>query len=305
MNPIDRTTINDKDGTMSNTLFVDEELRNALYMDGCWWWPLVPTTTKNIGIPVAPTTGRTEAMPSSHNNFLTNVQNRTNNDGINNNKSRVPVTTTSNVPSSSLLRESPTCVVTTWTEHEEGLARFDNHHHHSNNNNNKQCEGKKQRTFPLVNNNNNDDDDDEMTRELRALRQALHDAESRRERLQDTVRAQRQRVTALQEELRTARATVQRHRTSLVTAVAQVSASRDAFRCRWKDQIAVNKTLHEALAVARAQCRRQEQCWTQQTTLLELYRKLSKLTGYQQLGKEIRIAEAEWAAALSKLHRNP
>ena len=178
-------------------------------------------------------------------------------------------------------RVSPTCVVTAWEDEEDAdLPEF-------------QVAQQQQQQTQV-----NDD--------IIALREALEEAQTRRMRMQENLRQKRILVQSLEKELATAvaaaaesRATVtamETHQESLRDGLVRLSVTRDAFKSRWKEQIQVNKELHEQLAVEQARWRREETRRAKEEQLLDLYRKLSKLTGYQQMGKEIRNLEAELAA---------
>ena len=109
----------------------------------------------------------------------------------------------------------------------------------------------------------------------------------------------RQQIATLQTQLDTARrdhkamqVDLEADRHQFRAAIQRVAARRDTFKAQYQQQVAVNHALHEAVAVA-GKATRQAQAVAERTQhLLQLYRKLSKLTGYQQLGKEIRAAEA-------------
>lgn len=180
----------------------------------------------------------------------------------------------------SFSRVSPTCVVAEWEDEDDAdnLPQF-------------QVTQQQQQ---------------QVSDEIVALRQALEEAQSRRMRIQENLKQKRVRVQSLEKELATAtvataesRAMVkdlETQKASLRDGLARLSVSRDIFKSRWKDQIQVNKELHEQLAVEQARWRREEARQAKELQLLDLYRKLSKLTGYQQMGKDIRNLEAELAA---------
>ena len=75
-----------------------------------------------------------------------------------------------------------------------------------------------------------------------------------------------------------------------------LSAKRDGLKQRWKDHVQINQTLHERVAQAEANVRRDARRRQQERSLLNLYRKLSHLTGYISFGREIRAMETELAA---------
>eukprot|EP00977_Amphora_coffeiformis_P009004 scaffold2043_cov166-Amphora_coffeaeformis.AAC.3 len=180
-------------------------------------------------------------------------------------------------------RVSPTCVITAWEDEDDtDLPKF---------------QGAQQQQT-------------QANEELLALREALEETQTRRARMQENLRQKRLRVQSLEKELAAAttevaesRGTVKALETqqeSLREGLLRLSVTRDTFKSRWKEQIQINKELHEQLAVEQARWRREEVRRAKEEQLLDLYRKLSKLTGYQQMGKEIRNLEAELAAWSTK-----
>ena len=186
-------------------------------------------------------------------------------------------------------RVSPTCVVTAWEDEDDAdLPQFQITQ--------QQQQQQQQQTH--------------SNEEIIALREALEDAQTRRMRMQENLRQKRMRVQSLEKELaaattsaaesRTALRAMETQQESLREGLLRLSVTRDTFKSRWKEQIQVNKELHEQLAVERARWRREEVRRAKEEQLLDLYRKLSKVTGYQQMGKDIRHLEAELATWSTK-----
>lgn len=188
-------------------------------------------------------------------------------------------------------RVSPTCVVTAWEDEEEEVGST------------------VIPTFTVTTTNSNEDREkvllelEALRAEVKSLRTEVQEAQSRKERMQENLRNKRSRILTLEKDLekeqeaskdsREAVIRLQEEKECLRQGLVRLEARRDDFKGRWKTQIQTNKALHEQLAVDQARGRRELQRRAKEEELLELYRRLSHLTGYLQMGKEIRTLEGE------------